>query len=295
MTMQNLSQSLRHFMARLTVWCLVLMSIPLPPAARAQSQPDRQGLDEIKGKIVKSWREESPGPSRGPQRDATAAGGQNNQRRQRPDWVENALRRSYEFLDEQARKAGPADAAQRESKPEARNNFELLSAEQDDLGLTHLRLNQVHQGVPVFGGQIITHLDNERAHPLSGRSFEMGDVKTTPVLKPEEALQKAKEKLGHKGEFSREPQVELVLLPHAVFKEEPDPQVTLVYRVELPVEDGSAKMGLHQYFVDARDGSIVWYYDNLMKGTGRSIYSGNVGVPSFPQILLFPFRFGHVS
>jgi thermolysin len=292
MTMQNLSKSLRHFTARLTVWCLVLMCIPLPPAARAQAQADRQGSDEIKGKTVKSWREEPPGPSRGSQRDATAAGGQNNQRRQRPDWVENALRRSYEFLDEEARKASPADAAQRESKQEARNNFELLSAEQDDLGLTHVRLNQVHQGVPVFGGQIITHLDNERAQPLSGQSFVVGDVKTKPVLTPEKALQKAKEKLGYAGEFAREPEVELVLLPHAVFKEEQDTRVTLVYRVELLVEDGSAKMGLHQYFVDARDGSIVWYYDNLMRGTGNSIYSGTVTVPSTVSVIFGrPLRF----
>ncbi|HKQ80210.1 MAG TPA: M4 family metallopeptidase [Blastocatellia bacterium] len=281
--MQNLSQSLRHVLVHLTVWSLALMSIPQPPTALAQTRPDRRGSDEIKGKTVMSWREESPGPRRESQKDKSAADGQSKQ--QRPVWVENALRRSYEYLDEQIRNALPAGASQRENKQEARNKFELLSAEEDDLGLTHVRLKQLHQGLPVFGGQIVTHLDNERARPLSGNSFEIGNVKTTPTLTPEEALQKAKEKLGYSGKFSREPQVELMLLPHAVFKEVQDTRVTLVYRVELPVEDGSEKTGLHQYFVDARDGSVVWYYDNLMKGTGHSVYSGDVQVASSRQFV----------
>lgn len=54
-------------------------------------------------------------------------------------------------------------------------SFDILSKRVDFNGVLHTRLQQMHQGVPVFGGYVITHRDKshrlQQAQKVSGRVF----------------------------------------------------------------------------------------------------------------------------
>jgi thermolysin len=159
--------------------------------------------------------------------------------------------------------------------PEA--ELTLLTAKQDDLGLTHVRLDQVHKGVPVFGGQIITHLDGTGVRGVTGRAFEgVRGLDTTPALTASQAVEAARAALGDGGGVAREPQAKLVILP----ARDGSPGATLTYQVQIFVEHTDKVPERHEYFVDARDGGIVWHYDSLPTGTGYSLFSGNQYIPT---------------
>jgi Zn-dependent metalloprotease len=60
----------------------------------------------------------------------------------RPAWAQQALDRSLAGLS---------------ARGFARGTLRLRGADRDDLA-THVRLDQTHRGVPVFGGQLVAHL-----------------------------------------------------------------------------------------------------------------------------------------
>ncbi len=185
----------------------------------------------------------------------------------RPAWAESAHARSLEFL-----KRHGGGAGLREPTAE----LEFVRAAEDDLGMTHVRQEQVHKGVPVFGSQIITHMDAGGAGETTGRANEAARrVNTAPGLNAAAAIKAAKEALGYGGELSEQPKSRLVILPNVDGSDD----AALTYQVELYVEDPTRKPERHQYFIDANTGVVVWHYDSIPDATGYSLYSGVVDIP----------------
>ena len=200
------------------------------------------------GKTVRSYRREQGGA--------------------RPAWAESARARSLEFLQQHGRLAGLREPAA---------ELEFVRVAEDDLGLTHVRLEQVHQGVPVFGRQIITHMDASGAGETTGRADESARrVDTTPGLSAAAAIKAARAALAYGGPLSEQPEAKLVILPNADGAD----GAALTYQVELYVEDPTRKPERHQYFVDAHTGAVVWHYDSIPDATGYSLYSGVVDIPT---------------
>ena len=203
----------------------------------------------------------------------------------RPTWVETALVRSLAHLKEQAATHGLEDADA---------ELSLLSATRDDLGQTHVRLEQVHNGVPVFRGQLIMHLDrNDPDERL--RNFATGHifndarlVSTRPRIAAAAALARAKSALGRDTGFERE-DVELVVLPEAVRLGGDASGATLTYKVELLINDGQEAAD-HFYFINARNGDVVWHYNNIQTGQGRGLYSGTTFISTIFQSGFFRMR-----
>ena len=186
----------------------------------------------------------------------------------RPAWVTDAVGRSLAHLARQGK---------------GRDTLQLRGADLDDLA-THVRLDQVADGVPVFGGQLIVHLDSTGAVSAeSGRYYAGVNVTTTPSLAPDQALAAAQQARGYPGQFVEPPTARLLILPQ-------DGQSLLVYQVTLKIEDGTDATAHHQYFVDAHDGHIVHHFDSLphevlprptlanVTGSGQSLYSGTVSL-----------------
>jgi len=253
----------------LSLALIVTVTLPLPPA-RAIAQGggvDRtpQNRERPSGKIIDSYRRGQPGA--------------------RPAWVQTALERSLEKLRIEAAVRGLSDAD---------DELSLLSAIRDDLGQTHVRLEQVYKGVPVFGGQLIMHLDG--ADPSDkGRGFANGRVfpdarlvSTRPRIAAAAALAAAKKALGREGGFERE-KVELVVLPEAVRLSNDASGATLTHKVELLINDGQ-EAARHFYFIDARNGSVVWNYNNLQSGTGNGLYAGTVSIGTVFNGFTFQMR-----
>jgi Fungalysin/Thermolysin Propeptide Motif len=186
----------------------------MPPLTRALPQGQSgarnpQAHEVPSGKIVDSYRRGDPGI--------------------RPVWVETALARSLAHLRQERAALGLAN-------PDT--ELSLFSAVRDDLGQTHVRLDQVYQGVPVFNGQIIAHLDVESAQPGQSEPFTTGRlfkgarlVNTTPRLDSAAALAIAKRTFGRSDSLERE-NVELVILPEAAKRSGSDASgAELTYKV----------------------------------------------------------------
>ncbi len=234
--------------------------------AGGQGRDQNPGQNKAEGRIVRTYREPEGQSARGGQA-------------KRPDWVEDAHRRSLDFLRQQREGADQPDAAA---------EFRVIGAEADDLGLTHLRLNQMHNNVKVFGSQLITHLDESSVREVSGRTFDDARIDTTPAIDSAAAIEAAKTELGYTGEFAEAPKAELVILPHAISQGEGAKGATLVFRVELRIEDGTDATAHHQYFVNALDGQIVWHYNSLTNGLGHSLYVGDVAIATKHSVINFP-------
>jgi Zn-dependent metalloprotease len=88
--------------------------------------------------------------------------------------------------------------------------FVLINASTDDEGGTHARLQQFHQGVPVRGGELLSHAD-ARGNFLAygGRVQKDIRIDTRPRLSATAALAVAARQPSHKFEYSWEPRAEL--------------------------------------------------------------------------------------
>src|ERR1051325_10644491 len=119
---------MRKSLTFLLTLALTLTVTLTPPLTHAlpQGRPNTPSGSELpSGKIVDSYRRGTPGA--------------------RPAWVDDALTRSLAHLRSQGAAHGLAD-------PDA--ELSLFSAIRDDLGQTHVRLEQVNRGVPIFGAQL---------------------------------------------------------------------------------------------------------------------------------------------
>ncbi len=193
-----------------------------------------------------------------------------NQGEARPAWVADALEQSKTYLRQQGNAYGLRDA-----------DAELVvrNAVQDDLKQTHIRLDQTYNGVPVYGGQLVTQLDGSNSvRGVAGRIYEGARIDTKAKLNPAQAVKAAVDALGYQGEFAHKPEAELVVLPN----QDGTNGATLSYVVELAIEDGTAATAHHKYFIDANNGSVVWHYNDMHStaatGSGRSLYSGTVSI-----------------
>jgi thermolysin len=217
--------------------------------------------------IVERYREGGQSAGRSSSKDEARA---LTQQQERPHWATIALHDSLEFLQRDKDNYG-VESAEVE--------FRMLEAIKDGRGYMDVRLAQVHDGVDVFGGELITHLDDQNAlESVSGRVFPEARIDTTPKIDEAQAIAAAIAALGHTGEFAEEPKAKLVILPHRIMNDdEKAAGATLVYLVKLQVESGN-KAGDHRFFINANDGSIVWRFNarNSAFGIGGSLYSGVV-------------------
>ncbi|HEX4948501.1 MAG TPA: M4 family metallopeptidase [Blastocatellia bacterium] len=249
----------KHTAITLTITMLLSLIFPALPTQAQSNQPTRSQTGR-RGQATRSWRAE-----------ATAENQSLEMHDRRPDWVSNAARRSLTRLTAMREKLALENVA---------TELTLRSAEQDDLGQTHLRLAQKHHGVEVFGAQLVSHVKGNDEATIGGRTFDVKEIETTPAISAEQAIENAKAALSFNGEFAVPPSATLVVLPHEVFSDEATNEATLTYQVNLQIEDGTEATAAHQYFVNAQDGQIVWHYNALPHGTGYSLYSGTVPVPS---------------
>ena len=49
-----------------------------------------------------------------------------------------------------------------------RDRFFIISTQEDDLGITHVKLKQHYKGIPIYGGEIIVHIRNNKPYFLNG-------------------------------------------------------------------------------------------------------------------------------
>ncbi len=251
-----------------------------PPPGHFETPENKDG--KPKGWTVKLYRKEHDGVA--------------------PAWVDNAYKRSLDYLThigdknqhikvhgklkDKSSSQGKGNLSTRAvSLAESWSEYTPVAAEVDDYGYTYTRLDQTYNSVPVFGGQVITEMDSSN-NMVNAHGYIYQDasyVSTQPQISAQQAINSAQAALGYGGSFAKTPVAELVVLPNEVRnRDESDVNnATLVYKVELLVEDGTDATARWFYFVNANDGSIAWQYDAMDRGTGQSLYSGRVSFPTY--------------
>src|SRR5262245_14553919 len=162
-------------------------------------------------------------------------------------------------------------------------------------GRRHVRYDQLHVGVRVFGQQLVRQVDGQgRTLSVFGHFLEGLALDTRPGLRPEQAAEAAEAHMG-RGSHASDP-IELVVLPL-------EGRSLLAYTMRV-VRDGR----IERYFVDAMTGEAAYHYDDVKTdaavGAGSGVWgdrkkvSANQTGSSFraddrlrpPSLLTYDFR-----
>jgi len=147
----------------------------------------------------------------------------------------------------------------RASTFDAAQAFSPKTIERDSLGMTHVRMDRMHEGVKVFGEQVIGHLDaNGKLDSLTGDTSIVPDGlgKQEPKLSAKDALAIAQKEFGIKTD--RPPTLERVIYKDA------QGQYHSAYRAELM--NTTAKDQRPQrmnYLIDANTGALFEKYNQM--------------------------------
>jgi Zn-dependent metalloprotease len=123
----------------------------------------------------------------------------------------------------------------------------LIRSWSDHKGTGHFKYQQMVGGIPIFGKQLIVHLDGDNSVYLLNGQFEPSPqaLQTTPTITEEEAMETVRQHL-ERSDVSAE-SIGLV------FFTKPDSQMVLTYKVEVVLNLSEA----WTYFIDANDGKFV--------------------------------------
>ena len=123
----------------------------------------------------------------------------------------------------------------------------LIKSWSDHKGASHFKYQQMVGGIPVFGKQLIVHLDGSNSVYLLNGRFEPSPqaFQTTPAITEEEALEAVRQHLGR-------PEVSAKSIDLMVFTKS-DTEMVLTYKVEVVPDLSEA----WTYFIDANDGNFV--------------------------------------
>jgi Zn-dependent metalloprotease len=167
---------------------------------------------------------------------------------------EKLFQASLSYLQKQASVWGIEDPAQ---------EFQLRSVIHDDLG-DNVRLDQVYQGIPVVGYQLVVHFDTTGNPTSVTGAYKDGiNLKTSSKLSSSEAKGKAQE--HHPGPVTKIPDSDLVLYVH-------NKDVTLAYQVDLENDEKPQRMIV---FIDATTGKEIDSYDDLHTPIASSDSAGS--------------------
>jgi Zn-dependent metalloprotease len=179
-----------------------------------------------------------------------------------PESLEQAESLAAEHLDMLAVKSGA-------------DELRITRVSIDALGMAHARAQQYIDGVPVFGGEAIAHLDTYGELVLMTDDLVYNvSASTTPQRTAELAIDDALKvwKVGQ-GSLDADPTADLWLIRH-------DGDDHLAWRVRFEhVSNHSIELPV--IFIDAQTGEELLSYDNLQtaSGTGEGYYTG--GTVSF--------------
>lgn len=189
------------------------------------------------------------------------------------------------------------NAVSSELRSAPNTRWEAVRVVQDKGEVRHVTLQQQVQSVPIWGSQLIVHLDETGVTAMNGSYVTTASVNTKPSMSQTAVLKAAKHKLGI--ESAELTESTLIIYSPALLGAE-DGQMTLAYLLELTIN------GMQGYtlIVDAHSGATLLTIESetgrnrdirdLQRSTnlpGQPCYteSGTVGNPSADCISAFNF------
>lgn len=174
------------------------------------------------------------------------------------------------------------------------DDFKTIKISKDNLGMTHLKLQQEYKGIPVWGSQLILHASSSGdLREINGRFRPNLNIDVTPAISSERALKIALDELGptqyrwlntEQEESIKEvfnddsrtwkPVPKLMIAPvNGNFN---DSEYRLAWKMTIAA-DGS-KLGNWEYFIDAQNGEIINKFNSIpdVSASGTSNYNGTI-------------------
>ncbi|MCB0166979.1 MAG: peptidase M4 family protein [Anaerolineae bacterium] len=139
---------------------------------------------------------------------------------------------------------------------------ELALLNTTDADGSHIRFQQMYEGIPVWGAQLLVHSQEGQLTAVNGHYQPGIDLDPTPVLTAAQAETIAREHLGV-AQATRLTDTELVVM---TYHTEP---AALTWLVQLTTD---APPGRWLYFIDAHTGGITYYFNNLPHAKNRRIH-----------------------
>ncbi|MCE9666362.1 M4 family metallopeptidase [Myxococcus stipitatus] len=136
--------------------------------------------------------------------------------------------------------------------------FVPKNVERDELGMTHVRLDRQHEGVKVYGEQVVAHLgkDGKLANVTGDQSTIPAGLGTQkPALSNAQALEIAQKEFGLKPD--RQPHSERIIY------KDPSGQYRSAYRVEVAKVDGTEDPRRMHFFIDANSGEVYEKFNSI--------------------------------
>ncbi len=152
---------------------------------------------------------------------------------------------------------------------EAKEAFELVSSQTDQLGMQHFSFRQTHQGIPVYGAEVKVHCKNGQAFMLNGRYRPIKDeLPNSPQIDSEYALGLARHIVeethgssqANLPDYLRQAdEIELVVfapqlyLPKGSTAMKPEREAELCWKIDLSAD------AIHRFrlFISAESGKLL--------------------------------------
>ncbi|MGZ3457387.1 MAG: M4 family metallopeptidase [Archangium sp.] len=157
--------------------------------------------------------------------------------------------------------------------------FAPRNIERDELGMMHVRMDRVHEGVKVFGEQVIAHLDKDgKVASLTGEQsvIPAGLGSQEPKLSPAQVEELVRKDFADKPD--RQPTAERVIYQDA------SGTYHSAYRVEISRIAGQAKPRRMNYLVDANTGKIYDKFNTIdgfvRQGGAKKLARGSTTTPT---------------
>lgn len=131
-------------------------------------------------------------------------------------------------------------------------------------GRTHERADQFHDGVRVFGGDVARQLRSGQTVSVFGTVYEGIAIETTPALSEDRAREIVAAETG--ADAASAPPAELTVLPLD------RGGYALTWRLRAGIG-----ADIHQYFVDARTGTLLLDYSDVKTQTAVGLSHGVLG------------------
>jgi Zn-dependent metalloprotease len=158
------------------------------------------------------------------------------------------------------------------------DDFKLLRVEADaQLGQTAVRMAQTYKGIPVFGKQLVVHIDaQENIVAVNGQYAPEIDVPTKPSLSADTAERIAREHLfNDELDADERATVQLDVLhsqTQLMVYVEPNGKAVLTWQVVIMSE---SPLGQWQYFVHAGRPLVVHHFDSAAHDKIRRTYTAD--------------------
>lgn len=143
------------------------------------------------------------------------------------------------------------------------------TVERDELGQEHVRLQQTYRGLPVVGGELIVHLDQQQVLGVNGEFVPDLELEVTPRISERQAVAAATARVEADGGL---PEGVVEVGPPVVYAREGTPFLALPVLVYYSYE-GSPHLDI--FYVDARTGEVKGLEPRLFTAKYRTIYNLN--------------------